>query len=124
MIAVLIRTTTMRGTITSINQNTTQHNTTQHNNQIISIGEQSYRHLMPSSAVLIDPKSFDKTALVERSRKKIGLEGVPAGRPGMTCDEVRTIFVLSLFMALFSFFHFDFHLLEQKVYILILICYF
>ena len=43
---------------------------------------------MPTSAVLIDPKSFDETALIERNRKKMGLEGIPASKPGMTCDEV------------------------------------
>ena len=57
----------------------------------MTLGEVNYKDLMPTSAALIDPKSFDKTALIERNRKKVGLEGIPASKPGLTCDEVRTL---------------------------------
>ena len=56
----------------------------------VPIGELNYRSEMPSTAVLINPDSFDMSALTEMKRKKFRLEGYPAKQVGMNCDEVRT----------------------------------
>ena len=57
---------------------------------LMSLGELNYRGEMPPTAVLINPDSFDMSALTEMKRKKFRLEGYPAKQAGMNCDEVRT----------------------------------
>ena len=45
--------------------------------------------MMPSNTIILDPKLFDKNILLERQRKKIGLEGYAAANVGMSCNEVK-----------------------------------
>ena len=49
----------------------------------------NYKSKMPPNAVLLDPRRFDKSAVLsEKKRKKMGLVGTAATAAGMNCDDV------------------------------------
>ena len=48
----------------------------------------SFKHLKPSNAPIIDPNTFDKKLALEPKRRRMGLEGTPATSAGMSCDQV------------------------------------
>ena len=53
-----------------------------------SLGDSSYKHLKPSTAKIIDPNQFNVNLIHEYRRNQLKLEGTPAEKPGMTCDQV------------------------------------